>query len=194
MSVPQRRIVSVTSPLTQFHARLLTSRLDWFNADVARAHLLREFLTPLRSGAPSLRLVDHLVVQYAREQTIAVPGEAGVPIDLWSFYRRMLSSIGKKYFDVFKRRYPLDLCIDGVDVVATIGQVIFFQVRSKPVVHNLTGCARRTQSGVLSREPRVTSTRRTVRVPVVQCASPSYSERPRRTVSVPVVRNLTGCA
>jgi hypothetical protein len=94
--------VSITTPIDAFHKQLIRPRIDWFNEDITRAQSLLDSLLPAKGEAPSLRLIDHLVVQYAREHSIMIQGDNDVPFDLWSDYRRKLGSVGKKYFDIFK--------------------------------------------------------------------------------------------
>ncbi|KAG5184172.1 hypothetical protein JKP88DRAFT_255588 [Tribonema minus] len=113
--------------LISCHRRLLAPRILWFNESRDRAELLKGCLTPQKSSYPSLRLVDYFVVQYARQVQIMVPGEGGVGVDLWTFYRRMLSAVGKKVFDIFRRKHQLKLIITGEQVDATVGQITFLQ-------------------------------------------------------------------
>jgi hypothetical protein len=122
-----RPFVVLADKVSGYHNRLIAPRLLWFNENRERAELLRGSLTPSKSSFPSLRLVDHLVVQYARHIQIMVTGEAGVGVDLWNFYRRMLSAMGKKHFDIFRRKHPVKLRILGEPIQATIGQITFLQ-------------------------------------------------------------------
>lgn len=114
--------VTILTPLDPFHSQLIAPRISWYNEDVTRSQHLLESLVPTRV---SLRLIDHLVVQFARETPIMIKGDGDVPFDLWSDYRRMLASIGKRFFDVFKRKYHVTLDIMGQRVEATLGQIIF---------------------------------------------------------------------
>jgi hypothetical protein len=102
--IPSDAFVSVLTRIDAFHMQLIRPRIDWFNDKKERAQALLDSLVPAKGDAPSLRLIDHLVVQYARENSIMIQGDSDtdVPFDLWSSYRRKLSSIGKKFFDVFK--------------------------------------------------------------------------------------------
>ncbi|KAG5187481.1 hypothetical protein JKP88DRAFT_243981 [Tribonema minus] len=123
----QPKFVQVTTELNSCHRRLLAPRILWFNESRERAELLKGCLTPQKSSYPSLRLVDYFVVQYARVVQIMVPGEGGVGVDLWTCYRRMLSAIGKRVFDIFRRKHQLKLMITGEQVDATVGQITFLQ-------------------------------------------------------------------
>jgi hypothetical protein len=119
--------VQIVSALSKFDKRLISPRLTWFNARPERAQSLLRSLTPTKSGAAPLRIVDHMVSKYSRESSIMIPGENGVPVELWNFYRRTLSSVGKNYFDVFKRRHAVKLTVCGTPISTTVGQVVFFQ-------------------------------------------------------------------
>lgn len=116
--------IKVLTPLDAFHRQKVVPRVKWLNQSHERAVAFAEVLGSKR---PSLRIVDHLIVQYARDNTILVAGESGVPADLWSWYRRLLHANGKKYFDVFKRTNLLHIKVFDQDIEATIGQVLFFQ-------------------------------------------------------------------
>ena len=69
-----------------------------------RVQSLLDSLLTAKGEAPSLRLTDHLVLQYARERSINIQWDSNVRKGLWSDYRRMLTSIGMDFFDFFKKR------------------------------------------------------------------------------------------
>lgn len=121
------QVVVVKTELETFDNRIMSPRVKWFNQKPERAQDLLKSLTPTKSSAPPLRIVDHMVSKYSREHSIMIPGENDVPIDMWTSYRRMLSNVGKDYFDVFKRKHAVLLDVCGTEIKTTIGQVVFFQ-------------------------------------------------------------------
>ena len=122
-----------TCPLA---VHIVTSSVNWFNGSRERAAALADILLPDRKGI-SLRLIDHLVVQYSRVHVVPVTtgAEGGIPVDLWHDYRRKLSCTGKRYFDVFKRKNSVTATLLGTEIVTTIGQIVFlawYQMRGLP--------------------------------------------------------------
>jgi hypothetical protein len=125
MSEKTPPFLEITSKLGSFAEHLLKPNIDWFNENLERAEELANMLLPNRQGV-SLRLADHLVVQYSREHVIMLQGkDSSVPTELWLDYRRVLSCTGKKFFDVFKRRNSIDATLLGVDIKTTVGQIVF---------------------------------------------------------------------
>jgi hypothetical protein len=126
----------ITSELSDFAAQLIGPNVRWFNQDIARAEELANMLLPDRQGT-SLRLADHLVVQYSREHVIMIQGEeeGGVPTELWLDYRRILACTGKRFFDVFKRKNAINARLLGVDVKTTVGQIVFLCWYQKRGLH-----------------------------------------------------------
>ena len=116
-------LVGASKDVNEAQRCMVGPALEWFNAEPRRAQLLGDVLLPDGRG-PSLRLVDHLVVQYAREKDVMVQHQGGVPVHLWTHYRRTLGSFGKRHFDVFKRRYHVQLRIGDKEVDATLGQLV----------------------------------------------------------------------
>lgn len=126
----------VTSELNAFASQLVGPNVQWFNEKRERAEELANMLLPDRCGT-SLRLSDHLVVQYSREHHIAVTGDHhDVPTELWLDYRRILASTGKKYFDVFKRKNAIRAKLLGVEINTTVGQLTFLCWYQKRGLHN----------------------------------------------------------
>lgn len=125
----------VTSELNAFASQLIGPNVHWFNQDRKRAEELANMLLPDRSGT-SLRLSDHLVVQYSREHDIMVEGDyKGVPTQLWLDYRRILASTGKRFFDVFKRKNAITARLLGTDINTTVGQLTFLCWYQKRGLH-----------------------------------------------------------
>ena len=119
------RFLIITSQLGAFAEHLIKPNVDWFNEKKERSEELANMLLPDRQGT-SLRLADHLVVQYSRENAIMIKGkESNVPTELWLDYRRVLACTGKKYFDVFKRKNAINARLMGVDIKTTVGQIVF---------------------------------------------------------------------
>lgn len=131
----QEPFLVITSELNAFAHQLITPNVRWFNEDRARAEELADMLLPTRSGI-SLRLSDHLVVQYSREHVIMVKGDhGGVPTELWLDYRRILGSTGKKFFDVFKRKNAISARLLGTEIQTTVGQITFLCWYQKRGLH-----------------------------------------------------------
>jgi hypothetical protein len=118
------RPLQVLSEVGTFASRLLAPDLAWFNASPDRVTELERMLLP-KKGGTSLRLADHLVVQYSREHTVWVRKAGNVPAQLWLDYRQRLESTGKRYFDVFKRKNAIRIKIFGKEVESTVGQITF---------------------------------------------------------------------
>jgi hypothetical protein len=115
----------ITSKLGPYAEHLIRPNVNWFNEDKNRAEELADMLLPDRQGT-SLRLADHLVVQYSRENVIMIRSDdSQVPSELWLDYRRVLACTGKKFFDVFKRKHSISARLLGVDIQTTVGQIVF---------------------------------------------------------------------
>ncbi|KAG5183095.1 hypothetical protein JKP88DRAFT_273070 [Tribonema minus] len=129
--------VAIVSTLSPESAHMVTEALRWFNDpdDRTRAEALRSVIGSPRTG-PSLRLMDHLAVHYSRARGVAVRGRDGVPVDLWTEYRRALQASGKRYFDAFKRFLPVKARVLGQEVETTLGQLRFLAWFQKLGMHD----------------------------------------------------------
>lgn len=131
----QQPYLIITSELNPFTSHLIAPNVRWFNEDKSRAEELANMLLPNRQGT-SLRLADHLVVQYSRDHNIMIRSDCSdVPTELWSDYRRILACTGKRFFDVFKRKNAINARLMGTDIVTTVGQIVFlcwYQKRGLP--------------------------------------------------------------
>jgi len=87
-------LLTVNTELEPFHQKLLAPSLQFFNQHQDKTSVLASILV---QGSPSLRVVDYLVVQYAKARPILVGAQGTVPSDLWLQYRQMLSATGKRY-------------------------------------------------------------------------------------------------
>jgi len=127
---PGEIYIEIISELSSFAKHLVEPNLNWFNDDKQRAEELGNMLLPGRQGT-SLRLADHLVVQYSREHVIMLQNAGSVPTELWLDYRRVLAGTGKKYFDVFKRKNAIKARLFGQEIDTTVGQIVFLCWYSK---------------------------------------------------------------
>ena len=117
--------LKVTSDLDVFSQYMIAKSLNYFNGDKEKAEELAEMLLPSRKGV-SLRLADHLVVQYSRDNDLMIPNpRGGPPIQLWNSYRRTLVVNTKKYFDVFKRKNIIKAVLLDEEIESTVGQIVF---------------------------------------------------------------------
>jgi hypothetical protein len=119
--------LAISTPLSDHVQHMLRQSVIWFNAQRSRAEQLADILLPGRGGT-SLRLIDHLVVQFSRDNTVLVSTEESsddVPLDLWHDYRRTLNGTGKRYFDIFKRKHSIRAVLLGKEIDTTVGQLIF---------------------------------------------------------------------
>lgn len=115
----------VLDPLPALSRRTVEGSIDYFNGDAARASELRAVLNPGKKDV-SLRLIDHLVVQYSRHHTIMISTDTSdVPVELWMDYRRALSNYGKRTFDIFKRKQCIRARLCGEEISTTAGQIVF---------------------------------------------------------------------
>jgi hypothetical protein len=151
--------IEILSELGEFAKHLVEPNIDWFNADKSRVEDLADMLLPHRNGV-SLRLADHLVVQYAREHVIMVDSEIDnsvPPCDLWLDYRRTLSGTGKKYFDVFKRKNAIRIKVFDTTIETTIGQIVFLSWYGK---RNLHGYMREHETAIRQHMKHIEKTSR----------------------------------
>ena len=117
-------VLKVTTELNFYYQQLLQPPVNWLNEQSERLVIMSHLISP---EGPSLRLIDYMVLQYAKSVPILL-GEVGqVPADLWNTYKTMLMHTGKEYFDVFKRKHPLRIELQGVALDSTMGQIIFFK-------------------------------------------------------------------
>lgn len=120
----KQELVHIVSPLEPFYEQLMLPSLTYFNSTEERTQILADILLPGRKG-PSLRVIDHFIVQYPKCHTILIAENEGPPVNLKILYKRMLGSTGKSFFDVFKRKHAIILSISGQRTDATLGQLIF---------------------------------------------------------------------
>ena len=118
--------LQIISDLDIFAEHKIRKSLEYFNASETRAQELADMLLPNRKGV-SLRLADHLVVQYSRDKDIMIPdiNSDGPPIQLWHDYRRTLVVETKKFFDVFKRKNSIKAILLDETIDTTVGQIVF---------------------------------------------------------------------
>lgn len=102
--------------ITSFESFIVGTSVDWFNGERHRAEELLKVLSPENKGGPSLRLIDFAVVHYARK----------FHATLWASYRRRLSALSKRYFDVFRRRSSVEVDILDTRVSTSFAQLNFF--------------------------------------------------------------------
>lgn len=74
----------------------------------------------------SLRLIDHLVTSYAKENdtAYAIDGRA---VSIYREYRSRLRAYTKRYFDPFCRRDRITVTDGSTTLVTTVGQLNFFR-------------------------------------------------------------------
>ena len=98
------------------------------NADFLRAHLIPRLN---RTHPVSLRLLDWLVVDYAREKGIAY--RRFFPhlkqyrlVVIYSLYFEWLTRWRRRHYDVFRRRHRIYFTLDGQTYSTTVAQLHFF--------------------------------------------------------------------
>lgn len=122
--------LDILDPLNVFEKTMLNKTLKYFNENRQRSEDLASVLT--RKNKISLRIADHLVVQYSRDNDILVANEyGGPPCSLWSVYRRLSNTSTKKYFDIFKRKDVIRARLFDDEFVTTVGQLQFMAWFSK---------------------------------------------------------------
>lgn len=104
---------------------LLTSVLDWYNADESR---VQQFIDIVKhKNGLSLRIIDWLITNFSKKVSVSIETR-GLPGDLYRDYHKNLSAHNKKNFDPFARRQRICILLFGKERrFSTIGQLNFFR-------------------------------------------------------------------
>lgn len=90
--------------------------------------IIRNVLIPLieKSAPISLRALDWLVVNEAKRQSLVCSStHAGVQTNIFKSYQESLKFWKRRLFDPFRRKYPLEVHLDGRVHLTTLGQSNF---------------------------------------------------------------------
>jgi len=102
---------------------LLLSSLQLFYKDKNSASIVKEVIEG--KTVLSLRVLDWLVTNYSRKNTVNYTYEGVQIYDIHSHYRNQLKAYSKKLFDPFCRRDRIK--IPEISLETTIGQLNFFR-------------------------------------------------------------------
>ena len=137
-SVPRPRVVEVGMffsyiPIPVKQVVLLEWLLEDSDKSALNADFLRKHLIPRlnRTHPVSLRLLDWLVVDYAREKGIAYrwffPHINQIRlVVVYSLYFEWLTRWRRRHYDVFRRRHRIYFTLDGQTYSTTVAQLHFF--------------------------------------------------------------------
>lgn len=103
-------------------SQLLAYLERWYDAQT-----LQTVLLPFVQGKTpvSLRAIDWLVVNYAKQNNIVTLGSDGRAVNVYNSYQEKLRYWRRRLFDPFRRRERLDVRIDGQTHSTTLGQANF---------------------------------------------------------------------
>lgn len=91
-------------------------------------HIIRNVLIPLieKSAPISLRALDWLVVNEAKRQSLVCSStHIGVQTNIFKSYQEALKFWKRRLFDPFRRKYPLQVELNGEVYLTTLGQANF---------------------------------------------------------------------
>lgn len=134
LGMPRLMNCSRTENLSKSDLVLLDSVLEWYNEDSARVEAFLSIVK--RKNGMSLRVIDWLVTNYSKTNTVLLATDQVVPRDLSRDYQKNLSAYNKRNMDPFARKHKILITALGKESrSSTVGQLNFFRWFLKNDIH-----------------------------------------------------------
>lgn len=102
----------------KFSEIIVKQAKEYFDQNPTHKTTLQKLINGERPNGASLRVVDFYIVRYVKNVSVYTKDGSSAAFA----YQTKLIAFGKRYFDCFRRRFPVNY--DGLDT--TVGQLNFF--------------------------------------------------------------------